>query len=77
MDIKTIVNSIGITLTIIGVYVVFVKSPINKFKIDGGTCDTDFNKIEKNTDKKNLWLKIGVYIIILGSFLQLISNFMK
>jgi hypothetical protein len=75
MDCKTILNSIGFLLTIIGVYIVFVNSPINIDTIDGGDFNTDFTEIKRITNKRNTWLKRGVFIVIIGSFAQLISNF--
>ena len=77
MEIKLIVNSIGIILTIIGVYVIYINSPVNFSKIDGGNALTDYDKINEKIKAKNEFLKFGVYIVILGSFLQLISNFMN
>ena len=75
MDCKTIVNSIGIILTIIGIYVVYINSPINFDTIDGGDFTTDGNENKIKTSSKNSWLRRGVHIIIIGSVIQLISNF--
>ena len=72
---KTILNSIGILLTIIGVYIVYVNSPINIDTIDGGDASTDYDEIDRITNKRNTWLKRGVFIVIFGSFIQLVSNF--
>ena len=75
IDLKTGVNAVGILLSIIGVVVVYVNSPLNVSAIDGGDASTDFNQLEKRTLKRNHGMRIGVWVIILGSLLQLISNF--
>jgi len=59
----------------IGVYMVFIYSPINNYKIDGGGAFTDFLKEEAETNRRNNLLKWGVYAVLLGSAVQLISNF--
>jgi hypothetical protein len=75
IDLKTGLNSIGILLTIIGVCVVYWNSPLNEFVIDGGSFDTDFAKIEKTANRKNHLMTAGTLAIIIGSLLQLVSNF--
>jgi len=75
MDFKTIINSLGIVISTLGVYIVYKYSPINEDVIDGGQADTDFAKIVMRTAKRNNNIKKGVYLIILGSLLQLMSNF--
>ena len=75
MDCKTILNSIGILLTIIGIYILYVNSPINIDTIDGGDASTDFYENDRITNKRNTWLKRAVFIVIFGSFIQLVSNF--
>ena len=74
-DLKTTVNSLGLVLTIIGVYMVYVNSPINFDTIDGGNADADFDKLELETEWKNWLLRVGIYVIILGSAVQLASNY--
>jgi uncharacterized membrane protein len=75
VDLKTIINSVGILLTIVGVYIVYKNSPINFHTIDGGTASTDFEANRRKTERKNLLIRVGVHVILWGSALQLISNF--
>jgi ClpP class serine protease len=75
MDAKTVVNSIGIVLNIVGVYMVYVNSPINFYEIDGGEFDDDSSKYRAETERKNRLLRVGVFVVIVGSVIQLISNF--
>lgn len=77
MDCKTLLNSIGLLLTIIGVYLVYINSPINIDTIDGGDASTDFSEIKRISEKKNIWLKRGVFIVIFGTVVQLVSNFLS
>jgi hypothetical protein len=75
LDCKTTVNSIGILLNIIGVWMVYINSPVN-YKSIGGLGFSNTPDDNKNvTDKKNYWLKAGVLIVAAGSALQLISNY--
>jgi hypothetical protein len=74
-DLKTSLNSLGLLLTLIGVYVVYVNSPINEYIIDGGSPDTDFKEIARLTAQKNQRMKYGVFVVIAGSLLQLLSNY--
>ncbi|WP_162051313.1 hypothetical protein [Pontibacter pamirensis] len=75
MDIKTIINSLGIIFTIWGVLMVYLHSPLNISSIHGGYADTDWDKIEAEVNRHNKLMKYGVIIVIAGSLLQLISNF--
>jgi hypothetical protein len=75
IDLKTGLNAFGIFLSGLGVWIVYVNSPLNFSSIDGGDAATDFNAIEKNTIKRNQHMRVGVWVIIFGSLLQLISNF--
>lgn len=75
MDLKTIINSIGLILNIAGVLVVYFSSPINHDVIDGGSASTNYDQIGRETKRKNTLLKAGVWIVVAGSVLQLISNF--
>ncbi len=43
--------------------------------IDGGGFDTDNSKEEKETEKKNTRMRYGVYLVLSGTVLQLVSNF--
>ncbi|TCZ78322.1 hypothetical protein [Lysobacter sp. N42] len=76
VDWKVIANSLGIVLTMIGVYMVYANSPINHHIIDGGSLDTDFAAIERATIRRNRLMTLGVYIVLGGSMLQLASNFL-
>lgn len=72
---KTITNSLGLIVTIAGVYMVYYFSPINIHTIDGGDAFTDFEKIKEETNRRNSLLRVGVFVVIGGTILQLISNF--
>ena len=74
-DCKTLINSIGIVLTIVGVYLVYVNSPINYTVIDGGGAGDDWSAIERKASLRNTLLKVGVYLVLAGSATQLVSNF--
>ncbi len=72
---KTFLNSIGLILTIIGVYVIYINSPINESEIVAAPITDDSTELQESTSKKNRFMKFGVYIVIIGTVLQLISNF--
>lgn len=74
MDTKTIINSVGLLLTIVGVYLVYLGSPIHFDIIDGGDFKTDWKEEARKTARKNRQVKIGVYLVIGGTLFQLISN---
>lgn len=75
IDGKTLLNSVGIGLTMLGVYMVYLNSPINHAVIDGGNASTDWKAIERKTKLRNMLLKVGVYLVLAGSAAQLASNF--
>ena len=75
IDPKTGLNALGIFLSALGVWIIYVNSPLNFSTIDGGNASTDFDAIAKVTSRKNQYMRMGVWIIIAGSLLQLISNF--
>lgn len=75
VDVKTLVNSIGIGMTMLGVYMVYFNSPINHTVIDGGGASTDWSAIERKANLRNTLLRVGVYLVLAGSLTQLISNF--
>jgi hypothetical protein len=75
MDVKTAINSLGLILNGVGILVVYYNSPINFHTIDGGNADSDFTSFEKETNTKNKWLRIGVWIVVAGTALQFLSNF--
>ena len=71
-DLKTTINSLGIFLTIIGVGMVYRYSPLNESAVEGGAAGTDF---ERKPKRRNRLLMLGVGLVLLGSVLQLVSNF--
>lgn len=75
MKCSEIINIIGLLLSVIGVSILYLNSPLNSNEIDGGDALTvpDFKYIKK----QNRWMKYGVYIIILSSIVQIISNICK
>jgi hypothetical protein len=75
IDLKTGLNAFGIFLSALGVWIVYVNSPLNFSSIDGGDASTDSDAIEKSTIKRNHYMRVGVWFVISGSLLQLISNF--
>jgi hypothetical protein len=74
-DVKTTVNSIGIILNIIGVWCVLKYSPINEHTIDGGEFDDDPSANKNKVLDRNKKLRDSVVVVIIGSFLQLCSNY--
>ena len=74
-DLKTTLNSFGIALTLIGVYVVYISSPFNEFVIDGGGPDTNFLATEQLATRKNRRMRLGVRLVLAGSIAQLASNY--
>jgi hypothetical protein len=46
-DLKIIVTSAGLALTILGVYIIYKNSPINSSETDGGKFEDDNDAIEK------------------------------
>ena len=74
-DTRTLINSVGIVITMVGVYVVYVNSPINYTVIDGGDANTDWSVVEHKARLRNVLLRVGVYAVLVGSLVQLASNF--
>jgi hypothetical protein len=72
---KLIINSIGILLNIIGAYLVFVNSPLKFSVIDARGPAIGWDAHDKKIKHENNMVKIGVYTLIAGSIMQLISNF--
>lgn len=60
----------------VGVYIVYANSPINAQIIDGGTFNTNFAAEAHAMKQRNDLMQIGVYIVLVGSLLQLGSNFL-
>jgi hypothetical protein len=74
-DLKTTLNSLGLLLTMVGIYVVYHYSPLNFYEIDGGDAFTDDAKEKRAIAHRNRLLRVGVYVVIAGALLQLVSNF--
>jgi hypothetical protein len=75
LDTRAVVNSLGLLLTIVGVYVVYRNSPLNESNVDGGIASTDFEATERRMNRTNRLLRVGVYLVLAGGLLQLASNF--
>jgi hypothetical protein len=75
-DLKTSINSVGLVLSMTGVYIVYANSPLNESVISGGGASTDFVKIERETKRKNVLMRTGIYLVLGGTFLQLASNYL-
>lgn len=76
MDTQLILNSVGVFFNIIGVIMVFYYSPINEHTIDGGVIGEGYIDPVPIANRRNKLLKIGVLVVVLGSILQLVSNFL-
>jgi hypothetical protein len=74
LDPRTALNSFGVLLTMVGVYLVYRNSPLNDAVIDGGTPGTDFGVEAKRTVTRNRTMTVGVYLVLFGSLVQLVSN---
>ncbi len=72
---KEHVASAGICLSIVGVLLVYWFSPLNESVIDGGTADTDGTALERASQRKNFWMRAGVALVVFGSVVQLIANY--
>jgi len=75
ITIKTTVNSIGIIMTIIGVWALWKTSPTNFSIINAGAAIDNWKTAQKKTADKNRIMNGSVILILTGSFLQLLSNF--
>jgi len=72
---STFINSTELILSGVGVIVVYLNSPLHYSKIDGGDANTDFERLEKEAARKNRLAKYGVFMVLTGTALQLLSNF--
>lgn len=72
---RTIVNAFGILANIVGAWMVYKNSPLNFDVIDAGGAASNWVAQVKATKKKNNKVKKGVYILLAGSLIQLIANF--
>jgi len=75
LSFKNTLNTVGLLLTLVGVYVVYVNSPLNISMIDGGSASTDYSEIVRKGDRKNQLMKYGVWMVIAGTLAQLGSNY--
>jgi len=69
-----IVVAAGLLLTLAGMVITFIISPpIPSFVIDGGTFNTpeEEAKIERSQELQITWAKSGVWLLVLGTVLQL------
>lgn len=72
---KTHLSTTGIILSMAGVVVVYLFSPLNESVIDGGDASTDFRWIDAEVRRKNRLMKVGVALVLAGSLLQVIANY--
>ncbi len=75
LDLKTSLNSLGLLLTLAGIWVLYVNSPLNVAAFDGGDFETKHEDIERETNKRNARMKFAVYALLAGGVLQLVSNY--
>lgn len=66
-----ILAPIGLATTIVGVVVLTLASPENTSVIDGGTGDTDFERIHAETAQRNRRIRVGLWTVVAGTILQL------
>lgn len=74
-DVKTHLASCGIAMTIVGVSLLYWFSPLNEWQIDGGTVDTDSRQLEKEAKRKNHLMRVGVFLVVAGSAIQILANY--
>jgi hypothetical protein len=72
---KTHLSTIGLILSMAGVVVVYLFSPLNESAIDGGNALTNFRRIDAEVRRKNRLMKVGVALVLAGSLLQAIANY--
>lgn len=77
IDTKTSINSIGLLLTIIGTFVVYKNSPLNTSNIDGGNASSNYETEKYKVNQKNKYAIYGVRLIVAGTALQLVSNYIR
>lgn len=73
---KVTMNSIGIIMNIVGVWSLWKTSPTNFSVIDAGGASTNWDDINKKRINKNKIMDRSVVLILIGSSLQLVSNFL-
>ena len=74
-DLNTSINSLGVVLTFVGVLVIFLNSPLNFSVLDGGSASTHFDAIDRTVIRRNLLMKVGTGLVLLGAAAQLASNY--
>jgi hypothetical protein len=72
---KNTLNTVGLLLTLIGVWVVYVNSPVNYSAIGGRSITTDHSEIVRKVDRKNQLMEYGVWMVLAGTLFQLGSNY--
>lgn len=75
---QILISNFGIALTMLGVYLVYKNSPINENVVDGGTFGDELSPPvglqEAITRRKNQKMRRGVFIVLIGSGLQIVST---
>lgn len=75
--VRTGLNALGLLMTMGGVYTVYRFSPINYDVIDGGDFDDEKQKsVVEEVKRRNHLLRMGVGVVLAGTFLQFLSNFL-
>lgn len=59
-------------VTFIGAVLVLIFSPVNLTMIDGGTFTQDTAKIQARIRCRNLWLRVGLGLVVVGAAGQLV-----
>jgi len=67
-------NILGISITILGIWIVWAFSPLNSSITDGGDSTDSVDKSKNKSKVKNRYMTIGVAVITVGSSLQIASN---
>lgn len=70
MDLGTKLLLVSFSLNILGVIILFLNSPINKSRIDGGTASTDWKAIERVNKRRNVLMYIGLFLIVGAALIQ-------
>jgi hypothetical protein len=74
MDLQQILNTIGLTIGIIGAFAVFINSPkVNSSLI--AHSDEETNRRAKIDRRKNKYAKYGILLIAIGFAFQLTAVF--
>ena len=72
---KEHVSSLGIAISIAGVVLVYLYSPLNESVIGGGDAFSDSNALAKTANSKNTRMRFGVCCVVFGSLIQLVANY--